>query len=125
MVAGRGRTKWEAPLSFCGDATAPEGDEVRNHETEDVHAHLFHDSDAFLTLMGRLNMPDRCSACIASIAYACNESSPDHLCHVVACSLKDDTRAHDHSKHKHRPSTSQFLADEQCEDLHYGQSWLS
>ena len=71
------RTKWKAPLRFSGDTAAPKCNEVGDHKTKNIYAHLFDDGDAFLALMRGLHVPDRSSCSVASVAYACNESTPD------------------------------------------------
>jgi hypothetical protein len=64
-------------LGFSGNATASKSDEVRYHESENIHAHLLDDGDALLTLVRRLHVPDWGRGRVATIAYASYEPPPD------------------------------------------------
>jgi hypothetical protein len=83
------RTEWETPLGFSSNAAASKGDEVRYYKTKNIHTHFLDDGDTLLTLVRRLHVPDWGGSSVATVAYACDEPSPDlRLCISVELLLK-------------------------------------
>ena len=88
-VEARARTEREPPLGFGSDAAASKGDEVRYYKTKNIHTHFLDDGDTLLTLVRRLHVPDWGGSSVATVAYACDEPSPDlRLCISMELLLK-------------------------------------